>query len=119
MAKYIYAICLLVLSISIVNCLKCITYTCGSHGGLSCSPLQHAENVTCGNPLIGYQNVCSYVATDDPNDGGYRAEGACDLVPVGKLNDVFLKRCIDKDLKLKVVHCKICNTDLCNTPPRR
>ncbi|KAF5282325.1 hypothetical protein FQA39_LY17624 [Lamprigera yunnana] len=98
-----------------VSSLKCYTYTCGSRENVSCSQVTHA-NVTCGIPMVGYQVVCSYV-TIDHKGGGIDVETACDLVPLGTLEGKTLKRCVDEDLEGTVLHCKLCNHDMCNTPP--
>uniref|UniRef100_A0A1Y1KEK7 Protein sleepless n=1 Tax=Photinus pyralis TaxID=7054 RepID=A0A1Y1KEK7_PHOPY len=115
MGKLLCVINFLLVSLTIVNSLTCLTGNCtGPYGSRKCASTQLGEVITCGLPLIGYQTVCSYVITDHPIDG-YQEETACDLVPVGPLRSVDLKRCVDEDYKGKVLHCKICDKDLCNS----
>ncbi|KAK5641929.1 hypothetical protein RI129_010476 [Pyrocoelia pectoralis] len=115
MAKYLCVIGVLLVSMTIVSSLRCLTGKCtAAYGSRKCSTFHPPENVLCGIPRSDYQAVCSYVITDHPTDG-YQEETACDLVPVGPLNSVDLKRCVDKDYEGKVLLCKICDKDLCNT----
>ncbi|KAF5291503.1 hypothetical protein FQR65_LT01816 [Abscondita terminalis] len=116
MSKLTFGLIFLVTFVAAANSLKCYTYKCGSRNGVSC--LANHEHVTCGIPGKGYQSVCSYVARDDIKHGGFEVETACDLVPIGRLQDAELKRCVDPEIEGKVMFCNLCNTDLCNTPPR-